>query len=60
MAHTKEPHCVVCGRPLPANRSHVDTCRERCYQTLLARQRIENARAEGDAVTLRAFGVRKP
>jgi hypothetical protein len=31
--------CVICGRPLNRKRSHVDTCGERCYTRLLARQR---------------------
>lgn len=34
--------CVICGKPLPAGHVHVDTCSERCYRTLLDRQRRRN------------------
>jgi len=31
--------CVICGKTLAFLRKHVDTCGERCYKTLLERQR---------------------
>ena len=39
--------CVICGRKLLV-RDHVDTCSQRCFKRLLARQREENA--SGSAV----------
>ena len=31
--------CVICRKPLKADRAHVDTCGERCFKQLLAAQR---------------------
>lgn len=31
--------CVICGRRLKHWRQHVDTCRKRCFERLLERQR---------------------
>lgn len=31
--------CVICGRRLKRWRQHVDTCRKRCFEQLLERQR---------------------
>jgi len=31
--------CVICGKTLKPNRTHVDTCGERCYKALLRIQR---------------------
>lgn len=35
----REGTCVICGKWLPAGHEHVDTCSERCYKKLLAKQR---------------------
>ncbi len=37
--------CVICGKTLKADRTHVDTCGESCFKILLKRQRGE---AEND------------
>ena len=39
--------CVVCGKDLDRDRKHVDTCGERCFKTLLARQRAEADEEQG-------------
>jgi len=40
--------CVICGKNLEQKRVHVDSCRERCSNVLLERQR---ASAEGATYT---------
>lgn len=32
--------CAVCGRTLKADRTHVDTCGQRCFKELLKSQRV--------------------
>ena len=41
--------CVICGKNLTPDRTHVDTCGERCFKVLLVRQRAETWKAEKEA-----------
>ena len=38
--------CIVCAKTLKPTRTHVDTCGERCFRTLLQRQRASMARED--------------
>lgn len=44
--------CVICGKTLAAAHTHVDTCGERCYRTLLARQRAAIAADETSSIVV--------
>ena len=59
-----DKRCVECGRVFAhwttkAKRAHIDTCGKRCWRAMLRRQRIRNARGDGDDVTLRALRATK-
>lgn len=59
-ANVETEYCVVCGRRMPVAAVHVDTCGERCFRKLLARQRAVSELHPNDVAELALGSLSRP